>query len=370
MRFPKIAAFFTLIILLLFTTTLQETPSPLETCTAEQVQQAVLPPYIPAGSAVFVRLEAGQFTIGSEPFTVRGVNYFPANYPWRRFLTAVDRATLRAEFGLLRDAGLNTLRIFLWYDALFDCSGSGAVPKVENFARLDGAILEAAAHDFHLIVTLNDAPNLTDYPLYEKPHFSALQTALIVSRYRDEPAILAWDLRNEGDIDYGSRDGPLGQRFPREQVLDWLAAESARVRSLDNNHLITAGWLHDAAATALFVDFVSFHHWWDASDMRRRVAEIRAATDKPILMEEFGYSTYMVTPKQQAENITAVINAAETEKLLGWLAWTAFDFPLEVTCWPQPCVDAENHEHHFGLWHSDYVPKLAAEALIARYGMR
>jgi hypothetical protein len=27
------------------------------------------------------------------------------------------------------------------------------------------------------------------------------------------------------------------------------------------------------------------------------------------------------------------------------------------------CVDAENHEHHFGLWHSDYSPKPAVQAL-------
>ncbi len=279
----------------------------------------------------------------------------------------MNRDTLRAELSLLRDAGFNTLRIFLWYDALFDCPGSGAVPNVDNFARLDTVMLEAAAHDLRLIVTLNDGPDLTDYPLYSGPHFAALQTALIVARYRDEPAILAWDLRNEGDIDYGSRDGFLSQRFPREQVLQWLGAESGRVRSLDGNHLITAGWLHDAAATAPFVDFVSFHHWWDAADMQRRVAEIRVGTDKPILMEEFGYSTYSVTPERQAENIMTVIGAAETDGLLGWLVWTAFDFPLEATCWPQPCVDAENHEHHFGLWHSDYVPKPAAEVLIGRY---
>jgi endo-1,4-beta-mannosidase len=90
---------------------------------------------------------------------------------------------------------------------------------------------------------------------------------------------------------------------------------------------------------------------------------MRAGTDKPILMEEFGYSTYNVTPETQAETITAVIASAYEENLLGWLVWTAFDFPLAATCWPQPCVDAENHEHHFGLWHSDYSPKPAVQAL-------
>ena len=83
-------------------------------------------------------------------------------------------------------------------------------------------------------------------------------------------------------------------------------------------------------------------------------------------MEEFGFSTFNVLPKDQAQQIGDLIDAAADENLLGWLIWTAFDFPLEATCWPQPCVDAENHEHHFGLWHSDYSPKPAVQALTIR----
>ena len=244
-------------------------------------------------------------------------------------------------------------------------SGSGAVPNVDNFARLDMILHEAAAHDLRLIVTLNDGPDLTNYPLYHNPHYVNLQTALIVSRYHDEPVILAWDLRNEGDIDYGSRDGFVGQRFDRDLVLRWLAATSGWVRALDDNHLITAGWLFDSLATEPYVDFLSFHHWWDVAGMQSRVAEMRAATAMPILMDEVGFSTRNVSVEEQAENIAGLIQAAEDAELLGWMVWTAFDFPVEATCWPSPCVDGENHEHHFGLWHSDYTPKPAAEAVMA-----
>ena len=47
------------------------------------------------------------------------------------------------------------------------------------------------------------------------------QTTYIVRRYRNNPVILAWDLRNEGDLDWGA-DG----RAPvatQEQVMSWLA---------------------------------------------------------------------------------------------------------------------------------------------------
>jgi endo-1,4-beta-mannosidase len=249
---------------------------------------------------------------------------------------------------------------------MFICPGSGAVPVADVFQRLDDLIHAAANHDLHIILTLNDTPDLTDYPLYANPTHTQAQTRFIVERYRDEPAILAWDLRNEGDIDYGSRDGPLLAKFPRWQVLHWLADTSDLVRELDSNHLITAGWMKDAAATAPHVDFVSFHHWWDGDDLRRRIADLHDATDKPVLVEEFGYSTFFISENQQADNIRAIIDAAASEAVLGWMIWTAFDFPLDSTCMPPACPDLENPEHYYGIWHSDYTPKPAAEVVINR----
>jgi endo-1,4-beta-mannosidase len=343
-----------------------QAPPPLEICTEDQLQFSELPLYQPSTASGFATIANGQFAINDAPYVVRGVNYFPSRYPWRRFLTETERDTLQGEFAFLQEAGFNTLRIFVWYDALFDCPGSGAIPQAENFQRLDAVIQEAAAHNLRLIVTLHDLPDLTDTPLYDDPHHVRLQTALVVSRYRDEPAILAWDLRNEGDIDYGSRTNLIGGVVGRDQVLTWLASASAWVRGLDNNHLITAGWLFDSLATEPYVDFLSFHHWEDAEGMQSRIDEMRAQTGKPILLEEFGYSSFNVSEGEQAQNIGAIIDIAESSNLLGWMVWTAFDFPLEATCWPQPCVDADNHEHHFGLWRTDYTTKPAAQVVVSK----
>src|SRR5690606_10407987 len=155
---------------------------------------------------------------------------------------------------------------------------------------------------------------------------------------------------NEGDIDYGSNQAFL-KPFPRQQVLDWLALAVEQVRSLDDNHLITAGWLHDAESTAALVDFVSFHHWNSADELRGRIAALRSHTDKPILLQEFGYSTFRMNADEQARNIYEGILAAEQSGLAGWLVWTAFDFPLDATCVPPACPSLDNAEHHFGLWH-------------------
>ncbi|MFN8374987.1 MAG: cellulase family glycosylhydrolase [Anaerolineae bacterium] len=334
-------------------------PRPLVPC-PDDGETPALREYNPTATAEFITLRDRQFYAGETPYVVRGVNYYPANSPWRRFLTDTSVDTVRAELDLLRGAGLNTLRLFLWYPPLFVCDGP--TPAVGAFTVLDNVLHEAAARGFRLIVTLHDLPDLRDYPLYDAPPHTQAQTAFIIQRYHDERAILAWDVRNEGDIDYGSNN-VLGGGFARPVVLEWLRTTAEQIRALDSQHLLTAGWLHDAWSTAGFVDFVSFHHWQDSARLQERLAEIRRHTDKPVLLEEFGYSTFVVTPEEQARLIAETRQAVEDAGLLGWLIWTAFDFPLSATCLPSPCVSADNAEHHFGLWYADHAPKPAVAAI-------
>lgn len=340
-------------------------PPPLSTCPQDIIDEALtnIGTYTPSDAVGFITLADSRFTLNDQPFIVQGINYYPSAYPWRRFLAETDLDILQTDLALMHDTGFNTLRIFLWNTALFNCPGSGAVPNWGVFQRLDGIIRTAGNAGFRLIVTLNDLPDMIDYPLYENPVHTQLQTTFIVERYRDEAAILAWDVRNEGDIDYGSKQGYIGTEFNRERVLAWLGDTADLVRRVDANHLITAGWLNDAEATAPYVDFVSFHHWEDTDSFRNRLNTIREGTDKPILVQEFGYSTFRMSPEEQAENIRQIILESQTQDLLGWMIWTAFDFPLDRSCFPSPCLSEDNAEHHFGIWNSDYAPKPALDAI-------
>ena len=83
-------------------------------------------------------------------------------------------------------------------------------------------------------------------------------------------------------------------------------------------------------------------------------------------MEEFGYSTFNVPPETQSSFLDGTISLAEEMGLAGWLIWTAFDFPLDATCVPPACPSADNDQHHFGIWETDYTPKPAVEVLEAR----
>jgi len=335
------------------------TPAALPQCPDQQVRKALdtIPAYKPQLNSDFVRTEANHLILSGKPYTIRGVNYYPVRAPWRRFLTESDLGVVAKEFDLIRTVGFNTLRIFLYYDALFDCPGNGAVPKAEVFARLDGIIQLAAARGLRLIVTLNDIPDLGAQPLYLVPQSASARTEYLVTRYKAEPAILAWDLRNEGDIDY-TRGG-----FTPSVVLDWLARLSTQVRQSDPNHLITAGWDEDPQATESAVDMVSFHHWSTPQSLQQRIDALKVYTRKLILLEEIGFSTLGTDEAQQAAMIRDTVTAAEGDGAAGWLVWTAFDFPTDVTCMPPACPSVDNGEHHFGLWRTDYTPKPAVQML-------
>ncbi|PJF32357.1 MAG: hypothetical protein CUN51_01630 [Candidatus Thermofonsia Clade 1 bacterium] len=336
------------------------TPPPPETCTEAEIAAAQLPLYTPYGKGDFVRLEAGRFTANGAPFVARGVNYYPARAPWRRFLTQSDLAIIARELDLLAASGVNTIRIFAWHEALFQCVGSGIVPHPEAFARLDGTIRLAAERGMRVLLTLNDLPDLIMRPLYTDSAIADAQSLFIVSRYRDEPAILAFDLRNEGDIDYV-------RGYARSaDVIAWLNQLAPRIRAAAPNHLLTAGWNEGSLVTERATDFLSFHHWRSAGNLHERINALRAGSRKPILLQELGYPARATNPaalQEQARRLEAALQTAENANLLGWLLWTAFDFPTDATCIPLACPSADNAEHHFGLWTVDYAPKPAVQVL-------
>jgi len=320
--------------------------------------------YTPTSDNPFIRIENDRFMSGDRIYPVYGINYYPMKYPWRRFLTEANMDSIGVELEIMHNIGINTLRLFLWNQALFQCNGISTQPVEAAFTRLDDMMQLAHDHDMRLIVTLNDMPDLSQHVLYDNPDHLQEQTRIIISRYQNEPVILAWDLRNEGDIDYGSRN-ILEVQFPRTQVLGWLHDTSELVRSIDSHHLITAGWLNEAHSTDPYVDFLSFHHWTSADDLAQRIRGLQLASGKPILLQEVGYSTHrdLFTPETQADLLRSILQTSYEENLLGWMVWTAFDFSITDTCYPSPCQSPDNLEHYFGIWTVDYQPKPALSVI-------
>jgi hypothetical protein len=309
----------------------------------------------------FITVQKDQLQLDGQPFPVKGVNYYPRRAPWQRFIAETNPADMAQELDLIKEAGFNTLRIFLWYEPLFTCQPEDAIPNEDAFALIDQLFALADERDLKLIVTLNDIPDLTFRPLYTDWDHYDNQTIYIIRRYRNEPSLLAWDLRNEGDINYGAQSAE-DARFTEKEVIGWLAHLSPLVRANDPHHLITAGWWGDPLPTEPYVDFLSFHHWTEAKELAPRINSFQQKTDKPLILQEFGYHSWADSPGDprdepaQAEALGQIITLVEEENLAGWVMWTAFDF---IPTAGQP----PHEEHFFGLWHTDLTPKPALKTL-------
>ena len=280
------------------------------------------------------------------------MNYYPLSTPFGLFLRETDLDTIEPEFALMSDAGLNTLRIFVHQEDLFACDD--AVAFAEHFERLDSIIQLAADYDFRLIMVLHQGVE-ADILYFEG--FITEQTRFIVERYRDEPAILAWDVRDQGDVDF--REG-----FVRRDVAtNWLAETIIMIREIDNQHPITVGYWQESIVTAPLVDFVSFQFYGDYADLRQEIANLRAGVNRPILLASIGYSTYEVSDVNQRNFLFQAFEEVEQNELMGWMVNHAFDYPRTVTCIPPDCPGEGAAINQYGLWNTGYFPKLAVEAV-------
>lgn len=332
--------------------TLHTEPTAAPDCDAQPV---TLPDYAATLPGAFVTLADNALTLEGKPYPIYGVNYYPRDTPEQRFLQQTNLDTVGLELDLIAGAGFNTLRIFLRHEQLFIC---GDVPRASAFTLLDGVIQAAGQRNLRVIPVLFHAAGT---PPFLTPEVSRMQAAFLARRYADEGAILAYDLRDRGDDDYAAN--PL----QRESVLLWLADTVGSIRRAAPQ-LITAGWDDDSAVTAPIVDFVSFQNFAPLDDLRQEIAVVTDRTQKPIVLSAFGYDTMTYDEIGQRQAYQRALEAVNANDLAGWIAWTAFDYPLTALCMEPECPAERSPAHQFGLWNSGYFPHLALDAILAVTG--
>ena len=172
------------------------------------------------------------------------------------------------------------------------------------FERLDRLIADAGHEQVRLILTLvNHWPDFGGAPallkalgiegpveeFYRHPEARKLYREwvdMVVPRYPESPAILAWELANE-------------PRCESALLLDWAKEMSAHVKSLDRRRLLGVGDEGQETETLIAlddVDFGTYHFYpegWGVapSEGRRwidRHVEIGRRAGKPVVLEEYG----------------------------------------------------------------------------------
>jgi len=271
----------------------------------------------------FVVVLGGQFALTSDPGRV--VKFKGANYHCR--LLNNDGGAIDTEMFVAERMNLNCTRDFIHH-------GSGINPS--NLAELVTRIGLAKAHGLKVIVTFEGGGYPSAGSGDEAQNFADMDT--VVAALLNEPAVLAWDLRNEPD--YGVSSGwNWSHDQPTAAVrIDYLQRAAAHLRSVDGNHLITVGMgMHydnylpgGVPHVKDFVDFVCFHYytWTYWQTVAQAIDELRGYTSKPIMMEEFGYSAFAGsgrTEAQQESYYSQWVGDAENRGIAGIVQWELCD---------------------------------------------
>jgi endo-1,4-beta-mannosidase len=262
-----------------------------------------------------------------------GVNYWPrrkAMYWWSDF----DAGEVRAEFDLIRDLGLNVVRLFLLWDD-FQPEPTSVAPEplkhlrtVADIAAENGLGLDVTFFTGHMsgpnwaprwllggplpphdwIRDIVSAGQITDRGYRNMFHDDmALNAArlllkTVVSTLKDHPGIWMWNLGNEPDLFAWPKSSKDGRAWVREMV--------GLIKEIDPQHPVTIGLHGDGlhrdnglridqvyaeTDVAVMHSYPMYTPWarkpLDPDFVPFTCAMTAALCGKPVLMEEFGGCT-------------------------------------------------------------------------------
>ena len=290
-------------------------------------------------SHVVVPREVGSIinTIGD----LKGLNYYPQKTPWDTFGNGFNDTIIANDFNIVKSMGLNSIRIFIQYEDF----GKADV-KSEKLDRLKTTMDLALECDLKVMITLFDF-----YGDYDVTNWTLTQrhAETIVTAFKDHPALLGWDIKNEPDLDFDSR----GQR----RVLSWLNEMLIKIKQWDKNHPTTIGWSSPEAAVNLSneVDFVSYHYYREPEEFLAAHNELKSAvSNKPLILQEYGYSSYDGFWNIYQGSIEDQIDYYETmQRQLGeagipFIFWTFYDFEKVPTDVAGSLPWRTRKQHFFG----------------------
>jgi len=265
-----------------------------------------------------------------------GVNYWPrrkAMYWWSNF----DAGEVREEFAILKEIGLNVVRIFLLWDDFQPDPNSVSQDALKNLVIVaDIAVENGLGIDMTFFTGHMSGPNWSprwllggDLPPIAHQHWlrdvvseakktdkgyrnmfhdemalnaERLLLKTVVSALKDHPATWMWNLGNEPDLFAWPNSSEEGAAWVKEMV--------GLIKSIDPNHPVTIGLHGDSLElnNGLRIDKVYAHtdvavmhsypmyKTWarkplDPDFVPFTCALTAALSGKPVLMEEFGGCT-------------------------------------------------------------------------------
>ena len=280
-----------------------------------------------------------------------GVNYYPAQTPWRMFWPAFDPSVIEQDFKQISALGANAIRIFLQRDMFL-----GTAAK-QNSKNLQALLDTAAQHQLYVIPTLFDLKG--DYQM-SKWMEDALYLQTVAPILARHDAVAFVDLKNEPDLDF--------EHHGQGNVLAWAQAMAVVHRTLAPDVPLTVGWAAAEQAKHLteVLDVITYHDYAPLEGTAQRLTQVQMqANGKPVMITEIGNTSWSAlfsfpgSPEKQAQHLSNRISGLARAD--GVLVWTLHDFP-------NPDSTAIGHspwvrriQSHFGLLDAEQNLKPAGQ---------
>ena len=214
----------------------------------------------------------------------------------------------REDIAYIKQTGMNSIRLPFHYKSFTEEDYMGLKSNQDGFARIDSVIKWCKEEGLYIILDMHDAPggqtgdNIDDsygYPwLFESEESQQLFSEIwkkIANRYKDEPAILGYDLLNE----------PIATHFNnKEEINKHLVPVYKKgieaIRSVDKNHIILLGgaqWnsnftMFDEKAIDSKMMYTCHHYWCDTLQTNLQdFVDFRTKVNLPLYMGETGENT-------------------------------------------------------------------------------
>jgi endo-1,4-beta-mannosidase len=332
-----------------------------------------------------MRRNSAKVTVGGAPVSWLGANFWSRTggpLMWRNY----DPAVVRDELRVLAAHGLRQTRSFFYWPDFHPGPNRIDEQKAAHFADFLDAHTETGMQCIPTFIVghmsgENWDPAWRDgRDLYADVWLVARQAWFVeqmVRRYHDHPAVCGWLISNEMPI-YGRRRGE--PTAPRRDVTSWATLMVQAVRAGGGSQPVSLGdgaWGievtgddngYSVRETGELVDFVGPHVYRMDSDRIRQhltpafLCEMAAVADKPVVLEEFGLSTDVVSVANQGHYYRQVLNTSLLAGATGWIAWNNTDYDH---LYEQPPYSHHPFEMHFGITTNTGEPKAALRELAA-----
>ena len=320
------------------------TPTPTPTATPKAALGASL-------SGFVVRCGLG-LCLNGQPYRFTGLNIYNANSQSNCWYTLGSGAGLDSSLTTI-GTGQEAFRSW-FFQRLATTNG------VRDWSAFDHTLAVAAAHGERVVATLTnqwgDCENASGSPLYKpeswygsayKSNVDAGMTATyrdwvreVVTRYRDNPTILAWQMINEGEAKLSATGGCSSTA--EATVHAWAVDISGLIKSLDSNHLVSLGTIgngqcgtstgtsYEDLHSIPTIDLCEYHDYDSASlpmpgdqwnGLATRLAQCQAR-GKPMFVGEVGIKTADVSSlAARATDMGAKFAAQFGAGVVGELPW-------------------------------------------------